>query len=173
MENTTERKIGMGKGKKRLALCTAEKIELDLSSCWIGADSIKENPKTSIKTVALTKSPDVKIKNRIGGFFRNYNIIAYGFSDGSLNIDVVFLLNGYSCLCKADIIANNAKNITITLVSKKKPKGLMQELADAEITVEKEGQGIYHFQYMFNFQIVVSGELTEKEKTWLESLMGH
>lgn len=49
----------------------------------------------------------------------------------------------------------------------------MQELAEAEITVEKRGQGIYMFQYMFNFQIVVSEELPEREKEWLESLMKH
>ena len=160
----------MGKRKKILALCATEKIELDLSSCRVEEDSIRENAQKTVETIAITKSPDIKIKNRIGDFFRKYNIIAYGFSDESLNIDVVFLLNGYSCLCKADIIANNTKNITITLVSKKKPKELMQELTEAEITVEKQGQGIYHFQYMFNFQIVILDALPKKEKSWLKTL---
>lgn len=162
----------MGKEKKRLAYCTTENLELDLTSCWIDneTDTRLEYRKSSIKTIALSKSSDVKIKNRIGDFLRKYNIIAYGFTDKSLNIDVIFLLNGYSCLCRNDLITNNAKNITISLVSKNKPKALMQELEDAEITVENQGQGIYHFQYMFEFQIVVLEELPKKEKSWLKTL---
>lgn len=160
----------MGKGKKRLALCATEKIELDLTSCWLEADSVREHAKKTVKTLAITKSPDVKIKNRIGDFFNKYNIIAYGFTSKSLNIDVVFLLNGYACLCRTDIITNNAKNITISLVSKNRPKELMQELEEAEIAVEAQGHGIYHFQYMFDFQIVVLEELAKKEKTWLKTL---
>lgn len=162
----------MGKRKKILALCATENIELDLSSCWAEEDSIQvqEYSKPTVKTIALSKSPDVKIKNKIGDFFRKYNIIVYGFTDKSLNIDIVFLLNGYSCLCRSNLITNNVKNITISLVSKNKPKELMQELEDAEITVEAQGDGIYHFQYMFNFQIAVLDELPKKEKSWLKTL---
>ena len=162
----------MGKESKKLAFCATEKIELDLTSCWAEADSIQvqEYSKPTVKTIALSKTPDLKIKNRIGDFFKEYNLIAYGFNSESLNIDVVFLLNGYACLCRTDIITNNAKNITICLVSKNKPKELMQELEDAEITVEKQGQGIYHFQYMFNFQIVILDALPKKEKSWLKTL---
>lgn len=160
----------MGKKSKKLAFCATEKIELDLTSCWTEEDSIQEFSKPTVKTIALSKTPDLKIKNRIGDLFRKYNIIAYGFTDKSLNIDVVFLLNGYVCLCRTDIITNNANNITICLVSKNKPKELMQELGDAEITVEKQGQGIYHFQYMYTFQIAVLDELPKKEKSWLKTL---
>lgn len=162
----------MGKKKKRLAYCTTENLELDLTSCWIDneTDTRHEYRKPSIKTIALSKSSDVKIKNRIGDFFKRYNIIAYGFTNKSLNIDVVFLLNGYACLCRTDIITNTAKDITMSLVSKNKPRELMQELADAEIIVEQQGQGIYMFQYMFNFQIVVVEELSKKEKAWLKEL---
>lgn len=160
----------MGKKSKKLAFCATEKIELDLTSCWAEADSIQEFSKPTIKTIALSKTPDLKIKNKIGDLFRGYNIIAYGFTDKSLNIDIVFLLNGYSCLCRSDLITNTAKNITISLVSKNKPKELIQELKEAEITVEKQGQGIYHFQYMFGFQIVVLEELPKKEKSWLKTL---
>lgn len=162
----------MGKRKKMLAFCTTENLELDLASCWLDnkTDTMHEYRKPSIKTIALSKSSDVKIKNRIGDFFRKYNIIAYGFTDKSLNIDVVFLLNGYACLCRTDIITNNAKCITMSLVSKNRPKELMQQLDDSEIDVEKIGQGIYMFQYMFNFQIVVLDELPKKEKAWLRGL---
>lgn len=162
----------MGKKKKRLAYCTTENLELDLTSCWIDneTDTRLEYRKSSIKTIALSKSSDVKIKNRIGDFFKRYNIIAYGFTNKSLNIDVVFLLNGYACLCRNDLITNNAKNISISLVSKNKPKELMQQLTDSEIDVEKQGQGIYMFQYMFNFQIVILEELPKKEKAWLKEL---
>lgn len=160
----------MGKKNKMLALCTTEKIELDLTSCWLEADSVREHAQKTVKTLAITKSPDVKIKNRIGDFFRGYNIIAYGFCNDSLNIDVVFLLNGYACLCKSDIITNNAKNITISLVSDQKPRELMQQLTDASIEVEKRDQGIYLFQYMFNFQIIILKELPKKEKSWLKIL---
>jgi hypothetical protein len=160
----------MGKKSKKLAFCATEKIELDLTSCWAEADSIQEYSKPTVKTIALSKTPDIKIKNRIGDFFKEYNLIAYGFNNESLNIDVVFLLNGYACLCKTDIITNNAKNITICLVSKNMPKELLQELRDAEIIVEKQSQGIYYFQYMFTFQIVVLEELAKKEKTWLKTL---
>lgn len=160
----------MGKKSKKLAFCATEKIELDLTSCWAEADSIQEFSKPTVKTIALSKTSDLKIKNRIGDLFREYNIIAYGFTDKSLNIDAVFLLNGYACLCRTDIITNNAKNITICLVSKNKPKELMQELRDAEITVEAQGDGIYHFQYMFNFQIAALDELPKKEKSWLKTL---
>lgn len=162
----------MGKKSKKLAFCATEKIELDLTSCWSEADSIQvqEYSKPTVKTIALSKTPDLKIKNRIGDFFKRYNIIAYGFTNKFLNIDVVFLLNGYACLCRTDIITNTAKDITMSLVSKNKPRELMQELEEAEITVEKQGQGIYHFQYMFNFQIVVLEELEKKEKSWLKTL---
>ena len=47
----------------------------------------------------------------------------------------------------------------------------MQQLGDSEIAVEKEGQGIYHFQYMLDFQVVVLEELPRQEKAWLEGLM--
>lgn len=160
----------MGKKSKKLAFCATEKIELDLTSCWTEADSIQEYSKPIVKTIALSKTPDIKIRNRIGDLFREYNIIAYGFTNKSLNIDVVFLLNGYACLCRNDLITNNAKNITISLVSKNKPKELMQELAEAEIIAEKMGQGIYHFQYMFDFQIVILDALPKKEKSWLKTL---
>ncbi len=160
----------MGKRKKMLAFCATEKIELDLTSCWAGADSIQECSKPTVKTIALSKTPDLKIKNNIGNLFKEYNIIAYGFTNKSLNIDVVFLLNGYACLCRNDLITNNAKNISISLVSKNKPKELMQQLTDSEIDVEKQGQGIYMFQYMFNFQIVILEELPKKEKAWLKEL---
>lgn len=160
----------MGKRKKMLALCTTEKIELDLSNCWIEADSIRENAQKTVKTIAITKSPDIKIKNRIGDFFNKYNIIAYGFTNKSLNLDVVFLLNGYACLSRTGILKNNAKSITMSLISKNTPRELMQELAEAEIIVEKMGQGIYHFQYMFDFQIIVLGELAKREKAWLKTL---
>lgn len=93
----------MGKGKKMLAFCATEKIELDLTSCWAEADSIQECSKPTVKTIALTKTSDLKIKNNIGNLFKEFNIIAYGFNNASLNIDVVFLLNGYACLCKTDI----------------------------------------------------------------------
>lgn len=160
----------MGKKNKKLAFCATEKIELDLTSCWAGADSIQEYSKPTVKTIALSKTPDIKVRNRIGDLFREYNIIAYGFTNKSLNIDVVFLLNGYACLCKSSLITNNAKDITMSLVSKNRPKELMQQLADSEIDVEKQGQGIYMFQYMFNFQIVVLEELSKKEKAWLKEL---
>lgn len=160
----------MGKRKKILALCATEKIELDLSSCWAEKDSIRENAQKAVKTIAISKSSDIKIKNRIGDFFSKYNIIAYGFTHKSLNIDVVFLLNGYACLSRADTIKNNAKDITISLVSKNKPNELIQELKEAEITVENQGQGIYHFQYMFEFQIVILDDLPKKEKSWLKTL---
>lgn len=155
---------------KKSAYCYAEKLELDLASCWIEADSTQKSPKPAIKTISITKTPDIKVKNRIGNFFRKYNIIAYGFSNDSLNIDAVFLLNGYACLCRAETITNNTKNITISLVSNQKPKDFMQQLDDAEIEVEKIRQGIYHFQYMFHFQIIVSKELPERESKWLKSL---
>ena len=162
----------MGKRNRKLSYCTTEKLELDLSSCWIDGETGAGHKcsKPSIKTVAITKSNDIKIKNRIGDFFNKYNIIAYGFTNKSLNIDVVFLLNGYACLCKSSLITNNAKDITMSLVSKNRPKELMQQLADSEIDVEKQGQGIYMFQYMFNFQIVVLEELSKKEKAWLKEL---
>lgn len=165
----------MGKEKKILALCATEKIELDLSSCWINGETDAGHGyrKPPIKTVAITKSTDIKIKNRIGNFFRRYNIIAYGFNNDSLNIDVVFLLNGYACLCRTDSHTKNADNITISLVSNQEPKELMQQLAEAEIAVEKKGQGIYMFQYMFDFQIIVCDKIPYNESTWLETLINN
>ena len=103
-----------------------------------------------IKTVAVIKPIDIEIRNRI---------------------DVVFLLNGYACLCRDGIATAKPGNTTVSLVSGKKPKGLMQQLGDSEIAVEKEGQGIYHFQYMLDFQVVVLEELPRQEKAWLEGLM--
>lgn len=165
----------MGKRNRKLSYCTTEKLELDLSSCWIdeGTGAGHKCSKPSIKTVAITKSNDIKIKNRIGGFFKGHNIIAYGFNKDSLNIDVVFLLNGYACLYRAGSHTGNAANTTISLVSDQKPKELMQELAEAEIIVEKQGQGIYHFQYMFGFQIIVCDKLSHKENTWLETILNN
>lgn len=160
----------MEKGNKRLAYCSSESLELDLSSCWTEADSTQKSPKPAIKAISITKSPDIKVRNRIGNFFREYNIMAYGFNNDSLNIDVVFLLNGYACLCRAETIINNAKDITISLVSNQTPRELMQQLYDAEIEVEKIRKGIYTFQYMFHFQIIVSKELPERESKWLKSL---
>jgi len=49
----------MEKENKKLALCATEKIELDLTSCWIEADSPKENAQKTVKTIAITKSNDI------------------------------------------------------------------------------------------------------------------
>lgn len=163
----------MGKGNRKLSCCTTENIGLDLSSCWMDGETGTGHGcrRPPIKTVAVIKPIDIEIRNRIGGFFRGYNIISYGFTDASLNIDVVFLLNGYACLCRDGIATAKPGNTTVSLISGKKPKGLMQQLGDSEIAVEKEGQGIYHFQYMLDFQVVVLEELPRQEKAWLEGLV--
>ena len=85
----------MGKGNRKLSCCTTENIGLDLSSCWMDGETgtRHECRRAPIKTVAVIKPIDIEIRNRLGGFFRGYNIISYGFTDASLNIDVVFLLN--------------------------------------------------------------------------------
>ena len=47
----------------------------------------------------------------------------------------------------------------------------MQQLAEAESPVWELGQGIYGFQYMFDFQVAVLDELPMQEKAWLEGLV--
>ena len=165
----------MGKGNRRCACCSTENIGLDLSSCWIGTNPAKENAHRTVKTIAFRKPTGLEIKNRVGGFLKKYNLIVYGSNNETLNIDVVFLLNGYACLCRTDTSSTtgNARNITISLVSRDRPRELMQQLAEAEISVGEQGQGIYDFQYMFDFQIVVLDELPGQEKAWLEGLMGN
>ena len=163
----------MGKGNGRCACCTTENIGLDLPSCWMGANPAKGYAHRAVKTIAFRKPTGLEIRNRVGGFLKKYNLIVYGPNNGDLNIDVVFLLNGYACLCRADTSSTtgNARDITISLVSRDMPRELMQQLAEAEIPVWELGQGIYGFQYMFDFQVAVLDELPMQEKAWLEGLV--
>lgn len=159
------------------AYCSAQRMILKLNSCLGEAGDNNEcsNQKPT-DIITIRKSPDVRIENGIGDFFRGLNFIAYKFTNGTLNKNVLPELLGYIFMFETDFLVREndggPANVTITLVVDEKPEALIEKMKPRG-GVEEKGDGIFCFDYYMDFQVIVVNELPAKEKAWLEALMEH
>lgn len=174
LENWTPMKLTP---EQNHAYCSVQRMSLKLNSCLNGTEN--EDGCSRIKPtdiITLRKSPDVRIENKIGEFFRGLNFIAYKFTNDTLNKNVLSELLGYIFMFETDFLVREhdggPANVTITLVVDEKPEALIEKMKPKR-DVEEKGDGIIRFDYYMNFQVIVLEELPAKEKAWLEELINH
>lgn len=156
------------------AYCSVQRMNINLKGCQKGEDNGCSRVKP-IEIITVRKSPDVKIENEIGEFFRGLNFIAYTFTDDMLSTSVLSGLVSHIYLFETDFLSRKdggPENITITIVVDGKAENFLEQLR-AKKDVEKRSDGIYKFNHDMDFQVIVLNELPAKEKAWLEELMNH
>ena len=157
------------------AYCAVQRMSIMLKNCGkeMGTGCSRKMP---INIITIRKSPDIKIENRIGEFFRGLNFIVYPFTKDMLNYRILSGILGHIYYFETDFLVRKGdggtENVTITLVVDGRPEALLEEM-EPRGTVEEKGDGIIKFKYDMDFQIIIPNELPDKEKNWLEELMEH
>ena len=155
------------------AYCAVQRMSIMLKNCRkeMGTECSRKMP---IDIITLRKSPDVRIENGIGEFFRGLNFIVYPFTKDILNHRILSGILGHIYYFETDFLERKpdggTKNVTITLLVDGKPASLLEEM-ESRGTVEEKGDGIFTFNYDMDFQAIVLEELPKQEKAWLERLM--
>ena len=155
------------------AYCAVQRMSIMLKKCGKGMGT-ECSRKMPINIITIRKSPDVKIENRIGEFFRGLNFIVYPFTKDILNYRILSGILGHIYYFETDFLERKpdggTENITITLVVDGRPTSLLEEM-ESRGKVEEKGDGIIKFKYDMDFQIIIPNELPAKEKAWLDALM--
>ena len=125
--------------------------------------------------LVIKKRKKAVIKNNIGKIFRTHNILEYKSPGAALNIDTFSKVMGYAYLYKSRGERVNAipmNEITVSLVRKEKPVGLIKSWKDEGYAVHMEYPGIYYVRKdgAFPTQLIVTKELVENDHLWLQSL---
>ena len=128
-----------------------------------------------IDLLIIKKTSDIKIKNEIGAFFREYNVMEYKAPGDSLNVDVMYKVLGYAALYKSygeTVDAVKAEDITVSLVREGRPEGLFEYLKRHDIKMSNPIEGIYYLEdkFLFPVQIIVGVELDKESHIWLKAL---
>lgn len=164
--------------KENTVYCDVLKIELsrnDINTGFNPNDCMYMRPVAAF-LLAIIKSSDIEIKNKIGKIFKGHNIIDYTYLGGELDIDHLYKSLAYTSLYKASGIEDDlikADDVTMTIVSRDMPQHLFNSLKESGITTENTGDGIYQLKgsMFFNTQVIVSSELGKTEDKWLKSLI--
>ena len=132
----------------------------------------------AIDILVIKKQKEKPIQKNIGRIFRRHNIIEYKSPTDYLSIDDFYKVYGYACFYKSDTKEENSirmEDITISLVSTSYPRKLMTYLTkERAYQVQKKEKGIYYILGdRIPMQILVTGQLSEKENLWLRSLTNH
>ena len=125
-----------------------------------------------IDCLIIKKEKNAVIKNEIGKFFKQHNIIEYKSEKDALSIDVVSKVQGYAHLYKAyGESVNEIKfdDISATLIRESKPDALFKYLAENGYEVSNPYNGIYYIENGLKIptQIVVGRELKHENHIWL------
>lgn len=157
------------------AYCAVQRMSIMLKNCGkeMGTGCSRKMP---INIITIRKSPDVKIENKIGDYFRGLNFIAYPVTKDNLNQKFLSGILGHIYYFETDFLVRKPdggiKNVTISLVVDGRPEALLEKMKSRG-NLEEKGDGIFCFKYDMDFQIIVLDELPDKEKNWLEELMEH
>lgn len=126
-----------------------------------------------IDLLVIKKEAGRKLKNEIGDFFLEYNLMECKSPGDGLTIDDLYKVLGYACLYKSEtggLDEVKDTDITISLVREEKPSKLLKQLSE-KYEVKKEGKGIYRVKgLLFPLQILVTGQLDPILHGWLHSL---
>ncbi len=129
-----------------------------------------------IDLLIIKKERGVSIRNEIGHFFREYNILEYKAPGDHLNVDSYYKAVAYGCLYKAygdTVDERKADDITISLLRDAKPQGMFRYFAGAGTVIRNVRPGIYYLsgdKILFPTQVIVIRELTEEDHACLRIL---
>lgn len=103
-----------------------------------------------------------------------HNILEFKSEDDELNIDKLYKVLAYACLYKSygkTIDEIKAKDITATVLRKRKSVKLFKYFEENKNAVTKVHNGIYKIDgFYFPIQIIVTGELSQENHTWVSSI---
>ena len=128
-----------------------------------------------IDVLIIKKLTSESIRKNIGRIFREHNLIEYKSPEDYLSIDAFYKVLGYACFYKSDVQYVNTINveeITISYVSKKYPRKLIQHLKTVRgYRLIPQGNGIWYIEGgIFPMQLIVTSRLSKKENFWLKNL---
>lgn len=128
-----------------------------------------------IDVLIIKKETGRPVKKNIGRLFKKYNIVEYKSPTDSLSVDDFYKIYGYACFYKVDVPYVNSisvNDLTITFVSKKYPRKLIQHLKEVrKFQVKMIEAGIYYVEGdIIPIQLIVTRQLSETENLWLKNL---
>ena len=128
-----------------------------------------------VDLVVIKRPPGVAVRNEIGRFFREYNILEYKSPDDTLNVDAYFKTLAYASLYKVYHAGEpeiEAKQIGLTLIHEGRPRKLMKYFEQHGYKVARKFTGVYEVRDLVPFatQLIVSGELDPEMHVWLTAL---
>lgn len=123
----------------------------------------------------IKKKPGIILQNTLGEHFRQHNIIEFKSADDDLNIDTLFNVIGYACLYKSygkTVDAIPFYDVTITLIRKRTPKGLLSYIRNHGGSIDSKGNGIYDVTWHMPFpvRVIVNKFLDFSQHTWLAAI---
>ena len=129
----------------------------------------------SIDVLIIKKHTEEEIRKNIGRIFRDYNILEYKSPEDYLSIDAFYKVLGYACFYKSDVQyvdTIKVEEITISYVSKKYPRKLIQHLKKVRgYQLVPQGDGIWYIEGgMFPMQLIVTSKLSPEDNFWLRNL---
>lgn len=159
------------------AFVSAMQLELKEYRGWLRFErehNLSTKP-LQIDLLVIRKEEAGKIGNEIGEIFRKYNIWEYKSPKQRLDIDSFYKSEAYAGLYKAygeTVDERKADDITVSIVRDRKPEKLFRYFAEHEIRVENPYSGIYYVMDKVPFltQVIITGELSGKQHTWLKAL---
>lgn len=127
-----------------------------------------------IDLLVVKKDPAVRIENDIASAFRGHNVMEFKSEYDSLTIDDLYKTLGYACLYKAygdGVNAIHADDVTVTLVRRRRPYGMFEDVAALGCSILSGPAGIYDIEgLLFPVRMVVTAELDADHHVWLASL---
>ena len=127
--------------------------------------------------LVVKKEKDIRLEKNIGRIFKSYNIIEYKSPEDYLSINDFYKVYAYACLYQSDtdrVMEVGPREITLTFVCMRYPRKLLGHLKETRgIRVSRQGDGIYYLEGdALAMQLLVTGELSERDNYWLQHLRG-
>ena len=130
-----------------------------------------------VDVLIVKKEKDIRLEKNIGRIFKSYNIIEYKSPEDYLSINDFYKVYAYACLYQSDtdrVMEVDPREITLTFVCMRYPRKLLGHLKETRgIRVSRQGAGIYYLEGdALAMQLLVTGELSERDNYWLQHLRG-
>ena len=131
-----------------------------------------------VDVLIVKKEKDIRLEKNIGRIFKSYNIIEYKSPEDYLSINDFYKVYAYACLYQSDtdrVMEVDPREITLTFVCMRYPRKLLGHLKETRgMRVSRQGDGIYYLEGdTLAMQLLVTGELSERDNYWLQHLRGN
>lgn len=127
-----------------------------------------------IDLVVVRKDPALFIERGYASAFRGHNLMEFKSENDALTLNDLFKVVAYGCLYKAygtNLGPVSHDDVTLTLVRRTKPMGLLHDVEKAGFAVAETEAGIYDMSgLIFPVRLVVTAEIDPDENLWLASL---